>query len=226
MTAGSYRERASALPGAVLWCGSNPVDGRQTVLPDGCMDLLYFEGRLLVAGPDTRAHEVDAGSGPEPMAIRFAPGQAPRVLGIDAVRLRDSQIDLDQLWSDRAVRRVRDRIEREGALGLEAVVRERFTGSDPLVLAVLRGLRRGAGIDAIADSVGLGPRQLHRRCTRMFGYGPKTLDRILRMHRALELLRNGTPQAEAASMAGYADQAHGSREIRALTGISPSRLVG
>ncbi len=102
-------ERASRLPGAVVWSRTveNPTAG--PVLPDGCMDLLWNEGRLLVAGPDTRAHA----PGGEPTrwaGIRFAPGTAPTYLGVPAHELRDRRVDLTDLWPIATVRRLRTRI--------------------------------------------------------------------------------------------------------------------
>lgn len=49
-----YEERpSSAVPGAVLWRAGGAGG---VVLPDGCMDLLWVEGRLLVVSPDTGPH--------------------------------------------------------------------------------------------------------------------------------------------------------------------------
>lgn len=81
-------------------------------------------------------------------------------------------------------------------------------------------LRAGRPVAAIADDVGLGERQLRRRCLDAFGYGPRTLGRVLRLQRALALTRRGLPQAEVAHTAGYADQAHLAREVRALAGTT------
>lgn len=71
-----------------------------------------------------------------------------------------------------------------------------------------------------AAETGLGPRQLHRRSLAAFGYGPKTLARILRLQRALALVRSGLPYAEAAHRAGCTDQAHLAREMRDLAGTT------
>ncbi|MYQ65990.1 hypothetical protein GA0115242_122210, partial [Streptomyces sp. SolWspMP-5a-2] len=49
-----YAERVSLLAGAVVWRVGPPRGGQGRVLPDGCMDLLWDDGALLVAGPDTR----------------------------------------------------------------------------------------------------------------------------------------------------------------------------
>ncbi|KJY44362.1 hypothetical protein VR46_20910, partial [Streptomyces sp. NRRL S-444] len=92
---------------------------------------------------------------------------------------------------------------------------------DPLAARVAAGLRAGESVAAVAAAVGLGARQLHRRSLDAFGYGPRTLGRVLRLQRALELARRGLPQAEVAYRAGYADQAHLAREVRALAGTTP-----
>ncbi|TGS79232.1 AraC family transcriptional regulator, partial [Mesorhizobium sp. M3A.F.Ca.ET.175.01.1.1] len=53
-------------------------------------------------------------------------------------------------------------------------------------------------------------RTLRRRFDDTFGYGPKTLDRILRFHRFRRLQRQQSDASTAllAIEAGYADQAH------------------
>jgi AraC-like DNA-binding protein len=81
-------------------------------------------------------------------------------------------------------------------------------------------------VAAAAARSGLGERQLRRRCEAAFGYGPKTLARVLRLQRALELARRGVPFASVAAEAGYADQPHLAREVRALTGLPLGELVG
>jgi AraC-like DNA-binding protein len=90
---------------------------------------------------------------------------------------------------------------------------------------VARHLRAGRPIAATADLVGLSERQLHRRSLALFGYGPKTLVRVLRMTRAVRLARDGMPFASVASVTGYADQAHLARDVKALTGLPLGALV-
>ncbi|CAM5647111.1 putative AraC-like transcription regulator [Streptomyces afghaniensis 772] [Streptomyces afghaniensis] len=46
-----------------MWSNAPERDGAARVLPDGCMDLLWHEGRLLVAGPDTHAYVTDGETG-------------------------------------------------------------------------------------------------------------------------------------------------------------------
>ncbi|MFE9203161.1 helix-turn-helix domain-containing protein [Micromonospora sp. NPDC007230] len=111
---------------------------------------------------------------------------------------------------------------------LEAVAVGRLRaagGPDPLGAWVAARLAAGATVAATAAEAGLGARALHRRSQALFGYGPKTLARILRMRRALDLARAGTPLAEAAARTGYADQAHLTREVKDLAGVPPTHLL-
>ncbi|EST36312.1 hypothetical protein N566_16500, partial [Streptomycetaceae bacterium MP113-05] len=96
---------------------------------------------------------------------------------------------------------------------------------DPLCAPLVTALRRGVGVAEAADAAGLSERQLRRRALDAFGYGPKTLARVLRMRRALQLAESGAPFAQVAVVTGYADQAHLAREVRALTGRPLSRLL-
>lgn len=96
---------------------------------------------------------------------------------------------------------------------------------DPLLARVVAALDAGRPVAATADALGIGARRLHRRSLAAFGYGPKTLARVLRLQRALALARNGTPLAETAARTGYADQAHLTRDVRELAGATPLELL-
>ncbi|QDQ14372.1 DUF6597 domain-containing transcriptional factor [Streptomyces spectabilis] len=224
--AAGYAERPSPLlPGAVAWTWTAaPSGGGSAVLPDGCMDLLWTEGRLFVAGPDTRAHAPGTTAPPGRYAgIRFAPGAAPAVLGVPAHELRDRRVDLADLWSGAEVRRLTARVDAaaDPLAALERVAYERTDrgpAPDPLLARVVAHLNAGRGVAETAAAVGLGARQLHRRALPAFGYGPKTLARVLRLQRALALARDGLGQAETAAATGFADQAHLARDVKELTG--------
>ncbi|MEU9703913.1 helix-turn-helix domain-containing protein [Streptomyces sp. NPDC047981] len=223
-----YEERPARLDGAVVWSiGPSPVGEESVpVLPDGCMDLLWHDGRLFVAGPDTCAYVPEGGPG-RYAGLRFAPGDAPALLGVPASALRDRRVDLGALWGEARARRLAERVaaapDLAGALEALAVDRAMDApATDPLIRAVAMRLAAGRPVAETADAVGLGARQLHRRSLDAFGYGPKTLARILRLQRALALVRAGVPYAEAALRAGCADQAHLARETRALAGTTLS----
>ncbi|WP_051933079.1 helix-turn-helix domain-containing protein [Massilia sp. BSC265] len=78
-----------------------------------------------------------------------------------------------------------------------------------------------------AQEAGVGPRQRQRRSRALAGLGPAQLQRLARIEDALARLRTGedTDLAGLAASLGYADQAHFTRETRALTGLPPARLL-
>ncbi|MFI2763922.1 helix-turn-helix domain-containing protein [Streptomyces echinatus] len=224
-----YAERASRLTGAVVWTNSPTGTGTGPVLPDGCMDLLWSEGRLLVAGPDTRPY-VPEGQTRSWAGVRFFPGTAPALLGVPAHELRDLRVDLADLWPADRVRRLSDRIAAAPApaTALEDIALDRAAEAgdpDPVLRRLVACLDAGRAVSATATELGLGERRLHRLCLTAFGYGPKTLARILRLQRALALARSGTPYAETAVRAGYADQPHLAREVRELAGMPLRELL-
>ncbi|MFE6822693.1 helix-turn-helix domain-containing protein [Streptomyces sp. NPDC057690] len=222
-----YEERPSRLVGAVVWTNTpSAAPGTLPVLPDGCMDLLWREDRLLVAGPDTRAHVPD---GPPVTwaGIRLFPGAAPALLGVPAHELRDRRVELADLWAASEVRRLTDRVAAapHPAVALEELALERAEPPDRALRRLVTALAAGRAVAETADELGLGARQLHRRSLSAFGYGPKTLARILRLQRALALARQGVPYADTANRAGYADQAHLSRDVREFTGLTLGALL-
>ncbi len=163
--------------------------------------------------------------------MRFRPGAAPPVLGVPAHALRDSRVPLEELWPRDETGRLAELLAAapdapDAASCLERAVAARHgTPPDPAAAAVVASLGRGS-VASTAARVGLSERQLHRRCLAAFGYAPKVLQRVLRFDRAVKLAWRGTPFAEVATVAGYADQAHLAREVKALAGVPLGELVG
>jgi AraC-like DNA-binding protein len=225
---GAYHERPSVLlPRAIVWTRTT-ADGEARILPDGCMDLIWSaSGGLLAAGPDTHAHLTEDPAGIRYVGLRFAPGTGPAVLGVPAHELRDQRVPLDTLWpgARRLAESLAEAADPAAALEALAVRRLADAGPPPLPRAVTEGLAAGRTVAAVAGAAGLSERQLRRRALDAYGYGPKTLARVLRLRHALALAVRGMPFAAVAATAGYADQAHLSREVRDLTGVPLGELL-
>lgn len=203
------------------WVRSGPATPAR-VLPDGCMDLIQLDGRIVVAGPDTTAHI--AAASPEPVrGLRFRPGALPRLLGVPAAALRDTRADV------RDLRAVPDRESLE-RLALNLAEDPPRTETAPWSLATLFHVTRrfsdGAAVDDVAHDLGWSGRTLHRHCMSVYGYGPATLRRILRFRRAVRLLGSGAGLSAVAAQSGYADQPHLHREVRALARVGVRELLG
>jgi methylphosphotriester-DNA--protein-cysteine methyltransferase len=83
----------------------------------------------------------------------------------------------------------------------------------------------GAGVAGVADEIGWAARTMQRQCDAVYGYGPATLRRILRVRAAVALLRSGRSTAEAAATAGCADRPHLHRDVREFAGTSVGALM-
>jgi AraC-like DNA-binding protein len=215
--------------------------GPGRVLPDGCMDVVAMGGALLVAGPDTGPVPIARRAGETVIGIRFHPGAGPAVLGPRASELRDVRVPLEAVWG-RDGRELEERVAAApspaaGQAVLQAQLLARLGAAadpdpDPLVAAAVHLLeRRPDRVGGLGAALGLGDRQLRRRFQAAVGYGPKTLARVVRFQRLLELLHSpggagGRPSlAAAAADAGYADQAHMTTECARLAGVTPTALL-
>ncbi|MBN6038604.1 AraC family transcriptional regulator [Amycolatopsis sp. 195334CR] len=218
-----YRELPAPAPlRSVVRCRWLSVAGdAKRIVPDGCLDLIAGGGRVFVAGPDTEAWWSRQPPGTRLHGLRFRPGHAPRVLGVPADELRDQRVDLAELWGARG-RQLTERVLNSPGDLLE-VVGVPDDDADPALDVVLARLDRGVPrVSAALTGLDLGARQFRRRFGAAVGYGPATYLRVARLRRAIELAGEVPDLAGLAAEAGYADQAHLSRDCRELTGVTPS----
>jgi AraC-like DNA-binding protein len=229
--AASYREYASPAGlsdvVACLWENDVVRDRPQLVIPDGCVDLVWFgvEG-LKVVGADTGPHTV-VPIGSTVTGIRLRPGAAGSVLGIPASEVRDQRVNLSEVWGADAAATSDLMAAATPARRLGLLTREvlrRQATPDPLVVAAADALSRPAArVGDVAEDLGVSERHLRRRTLTAVGYGPKTLARVARLRRLIAL--DGEELAVRAVLAGYASQAHMTEEVRRLAGSTPVRFL-
>jgi AraC-like DNA-binding protein len=243
--AGIYRERApeTTLREHVRCVWVNDLSQSQNeyvrVVPDGCADIVWTGTSLIVAGPDTQSILDRLPRGAVVVGVRFHPGAASAWFGLPLSEIVNSRVPLSELWRDDADR-LFDRVTGscsapEIALKLETFLLSRL-GEVGLADKQIAFLRRAAGdnshpagerLDRLAARIGMSERTLRRRCMGAFGYGFKTLDRVLRFQRFLRLAAHSSKDAlaELAARTGYADQAHMTREVQRLSGATAGELV-
>jgi AraC-like DNA-binding protein len=233
-----YRELAPppALRGALacLWVRVVPLQGAPPtrVLPDACVDLIWEAGRgAFVAGPDTGPNVVPASPGAVFVGARFLPGAGGPALGVPLDELRDARVQIEALWPELSDRLPATLTPPAALLRVAAAAARLATAGppDPAVRAAARRLDDPrARVEALAGDLGLSERQLRRRCHAAVGYGPKTLQRVLRFGRFLAQADAAGAEpdlARLAAQAGYADQAHLTRECTRLAGLAPAALA-
>ena len=184
----------------------------------------------------------------EVVGIRFRPGATRVAFGCDASELLDADVELRAACGV-SVSALMDEITR--APGAEAtraslvqwvltrLARDPHRDSSALAAANALVSGRVRSVRELGDAFGWSARRAHRELTATCGYGPKTLQRIVRMQRVVRRARALTdgarragsddqrvaPLSRLALDAGYADQAHMTRDFRDLTGFTPRALL-
>jgi AraC-like DNA-binding protein len=226
----------------VLACSwSARPSGRHRLVPDACIDLLWLSTHeVWLCGPDTTAWTFELPAGVEAVGVRFRPGVAPSLWGFDASELLDRRMPWRDIVGEAAERALVDAMtarrtdtDRIAVLENSVAARVMVAGSeaiDDVADAVFEHIIADpcARATDVAVACGLTSRQLLRRCQVAFGYGVSTLARIVRFHRfwsILTLSPPGTSLATLAHGAGYSDQAHLTRDCRAIADTTPRRFL-
>lgn len=213
----------------------------QHVLPDGCADIIWTEeAPAFVVGPATRTVLASIPPRSTLVGIRFRPGLAPALLGAPARLLCDREFPLADLCGPLA-NQLAEQVAEQSTIAariqqFETTLIQRLgdtglTGTDHAVNMAVSRIARDptVRIAELSRSLGISSRQLHRRFHDAVGYSPKTLQRILRFQRLLDLARqNQGPQLDLAALAfdaGYADQAHMSRDVREFSERTPTAIL-
>ena len=213
---------------------------RHRSVPHGGVELVCRVGSTpSLVGPRTGPRVETLEPGCTLVGLRFRPGAAAGLLGLPATELADVTIDGTAVWGSAAVRAGERVAAAAGPAGAAAAVQDLVRGRaagaaglDPLVAEVVRGLMPGRAPDlrSLWSSLNVSERSFRRRCAATIGVGPKTLHRMLRFQgflaRVQQALARGRRPAAAglaglAAEAGYADQAHLTRECVRLTGVTP-----
>ena len=220
---------------ACLWASFVPDGDRGDglVLPDGCSDLIWEQGTGgYVAGPDTGPVRPPAAAGAVIVGARFRPAAGGPALGLPLSELRDQRVPLADLLPAQA-RPLSGTLSPAAAAHALLDVTGRLVAASSADSAIAQAATLlhdpAARTEDIAGRVGLSERQLRRRTHAAAGYGPKTLQRILRFQRfvrTVDASAGPLDLAAAAAMAGYADQSHLTRESVALSGLTPAALAG
>jgi methylphosphotriester-DNA--protein-cysteine methyltransferase len=80
-------------------------------------------------------------------------------------------------------------------------------------------------LPSLAADIGLSPQRLRALARQQLGM-PLARWRVwTRLRRAAESLQSGRSLADAATAAGFADQAHLTRQMREMMGLTPAALL-
>jgi AraC-like DNA-binding protein len=203
------------------------------ILPDGCSDIMVYDDLPpFVAGPDAVTKHVTLRDGGLITGIRLRPGAARAVFDIAAHRLVGVGVRLADVAAGAGPLHLQ--LLMAGTLGarlaiLEDWVRtalERATPHDRAMVAACRRLSAESQpqIGEVARELGWNVRMIHRQFLGACGYSPKHFQRIMRIQHVIRAATgaHAARLGDFAAMAGYADQAHMTRDFRAITGFTPA----
>jgi AraC-like DNA-binding protein len=247
----SYVERIPmpALVGVVasVWVQSIAADTQPYVhreIPHGGFDVVCeLGGTVRIVGPQSGPTQELLGPGSIRVGLRLRPGTASQVLGVAASRLVDLVVPAEDVIGAGATA-LAERIAASGSPMCAARLLQRMalaglrdrSDADLAVAGIVSGLWRN--LDAAVSDVGsrlyVSERQMRRLCRERVGFAPKALQRVLRIQRFLahaqrNLAVGSRPHGDGlvgmATVNGFADQAHLTRECVRLTGQTPATLL-
>lgn len=222
----------------------------ERVLPTGLMHLVvrwserplvvYYDGLTkslgasasLVGGTRSKSYLRQLSNPSYSVGAQLYPGAAACLFGAPASELAEQHTELDSVWSAAEGSELRERLQEardaEAKLRiLEGFLLPRCTSALSLHPAIVEALRRLPHKVTIAELVAHSGYS-HRAFIRIFrsavGLTPKVYARVARLNRALELMNQTTcpRMVEVALHAGYADQAHFTREFARIAGVNPT----
>lgn len=174
------------------------------------------QATVTLHGPETRAREVQCPPNGEWFVIRFKAGTFMPALPVNAL-LDGNDVNLPRAF--------RNRFRLDGSSWelprddtaetfVARLARRGLIRRDPAVAAVLDG-----------DTAAIANRRTQRHFLLATGMSYTAMRQIERARRATQLLREGISPMETALEAGYFDQAHLTRSLRQLIGLTPARIA-
>jgi AraC-like DNA-binding protein len=240
-----YREFLPPAPLAAHFLGfwSQTITGsagtyEHRVLPDGCIDIVFIDDEPpTVVGPWTVSFVARLAVGTSITGARLHPGRASSLLGMPASELLNQAIPTTAIRGAIQHMRLEKALEQQDAPARRSALAKILFASighsspfDQGISASIQWLSRHpkGSIRQLSHSVGISERHLHRRFLAAIGYGPKMFQSVLRFQRLLKIAREMGPEkglGDLAVNAGYADQAHMTRDVHRLANLRPTELL-
>lgn len=198
--------------------------------PDGAQ--AWSPGPAVVGGARAGYYAKQAGTHGWSVGAQLEPGATGALLRTSAADLAEHHTPLADVCGPGAVAELMERLQAQSdpeaclrvlETWLLARMARTVRGLHPAIAAALASLHAGAPVQQAVHASGLSHRHLIARFRDATGLAPKQHARVLRLQLALAALQApGLQPAGIAADAGFADQAHFTREFRALTGVTPT----
>jgi AraC-like DNA-binding protein len=238
--ADTLESRHRLIPDGELWLMLN-LGPPQRVVDVECLAAgAVYRGAMICGLHDRPVAFESVDRHPRVVTVRLLPRGAQAAFGgLSLLELANRVFDLESVLGRAAgVERLRQRAMEAPGLGtaldlVEGWLTDRVREgprAHPLTRTALDILGQSRGtvrVEAVARNLGVSSRYLNALFQRQVGLPAKSLSRVLRFQRALDLLDlSGTPDlGQLAQECGYYDQSHLNRDFRELVGLTPGEYV-
>jgi AraC-like DNA-binding protein len=227
---------------------------KQTIVPDGCFEMIFHYGdlykqyydtgqhiiqpRCFIIGQLTKPLEIEPTGVTGIFAVRFHPnGFVPFTsTSISIKDLSNTAFDLSKVFGKEGEEIVQKVINAASTLErincVESFLISKIINTqtiDRIVKSAVETIITANGqlsIQALSQKVDINRRQLERRFSSTIGLSPKQLSKVIRLQAAFKLLidKKNTSLTDLAYEGEYYDQAHFIKDFKELTGVTPKEF--
>ncbi|WP_294317607.1 helix-turn-helix transcriptional regulator [uncultured Chryseobacterium sp.] len=227
---------------------------KQTIVPDGCMEMIFHYGdlykqyldngnsiiqpRCFVIGQLTRPLEIEPTGETGIFSVRFHPEGFLPFIAIPIKEMENTAVSLEKLFGKDA-QEIEQQILNANSTSeriklIEIFLLNRLTDAetiDRIVKSTVETIITANGqlsVDELSTLTQVDRRQLLRKFSSAIGLSPKQLSRTIRLQTALKMLLNDqfSNLADLAYENEYYDQAHFIKEFKEFTGSTPKEFYG
>lgn len=227
---------------------------RQTIVPDGCMEMIFHYGdlyrqyladgnnilqpRCFVIGQLTHPLEIEPTGATGIFSVRFHPDGFLPFANIPIREMENTAVSLEQLFGKDGLE-IEQKIlnapsTAERIQHIENFLRNQLTNTrtiDRIIKTTVETILTANGqlsIEAVSKQTNVNRRQLERKFATAIGLSPKQLSKTVRLQATLKMLlsKQFTSLTALAHENEYYDQAHFNKDFKELTGLTPKEFYG
>jgi len=228
--------------------------GKQTIVPDGCMEMIFHYGdlykqyldngksitqpRCFVIGQLTRPLEIQSTGETGIFSIRFHPEGFFLFTTFPIKEMENTAVSLEKLFGNDGLE-IEQQIINANSTSERIKLIEKFLLDrlsdietiDRIIKSTVEIIMTANGklpVDELSRLTKVNRRQLLRKFSSAIGLSPKQLSRTIRLQAALKMLLNDqfSNLSELAYENEYYDQAHFIKEFKEFTGSTPKEFYG
>jgi AraC-like DNA-binding protein len=239
------------------WTLESPLEAtpqRNTIVPDGCMKMIFHYGdlykhypdgehyfllpRCFVIGQLTMPFEVQPSGQTGTFFVCFHPNGFLPFATFPIKEMENTAVPLDKLFGIKGVELGQQILHATSTAEriklIEAFLRSRLTDRkaiDFIVQSAVETILTANGqvsIDELSRQNGINRRHLVRKFSSAIGLSPKQLSKTIRLQAALKTLlaKNVTSLTDLAYENDFYDQAHFIKDFKEFTGLTPKEFYG